>query len=328
MGFNADAAARALAAVEGSVPAAVDWLATHSGDAGVDAPFTAEGDAGAAATPVSKSIRCVATGKLFKSMAAAQLYAERTGRSDFEECEQEIVPLTDEEKAAKAAALRQKLATKRRAREEEEKQEKKQAEKRRRADGAALLQVKEQMAAQQIARDQALRRKEKQRQADERVRLRIEVAKNKAERAAAQALREGRPPPAPPSFEAAARAPRVEKSSAERLKLLADALEARRTGGVGLTALSTLLIYVKNAATKEDEKFRSINKGNKAFVKRVGHLRPAAAFLRLAGFDDVAASDAFPQGRFVLRAGVERAALDEAIAILTESKRVATASAT
>ena len=58
------------------------------------------------------------------------------------------------------------------------------------------------------------------------------------------------------------------------------------------------------------------------------HLRPAAAFLRLAGFDDVAASDAFPQGRFVLRAGVERAALDEAIAILTESKRVATASAT
>ena len=42
--------------------------------------------------PVAKSIKCVATGKLFPTMAAAQAYAARTGRTDFEESTEECVP--------------------------------------------------------------------------------------------------------------------------------------------------------------------------------------------------------------------------------------------
>jgi len=41
---------------------------------------------------VAKSIKCVATGKLFPTMAAAQAYAARTGRTDFEESTEECVP--------------------------------------------------------------------------------------------------------------------------------------------------------------------------------------------------------------------------------------------
>ena len=336
MGFSENAAKRALHHSQGSVAVAVNWLTSHSGDTDLDAQFevpaatAAAEPAGAAAAPAAaKSIRCVETGRLFPSMAAAQLYAERTGRTDFEETDEAIVPLTAEEKAAKMEALQQKLAAKRSARAEEEKQAKVQGEKRRRADGAMMLKMKEQMAAQQLDRDQHLRAKEKKRVVDERARLRIEIAKDKAERAAAKALREGRAPPAPPSFEAAAVGPTVTLTTVDRITQLADALEMRRTGGVGLTAISTLLVYVKNAATKEEEKYRSINKANKAYAKRVGHLRAATAILRLAGFSEDGKSEEFPSGRFIFKASTaDRSMLDSAIAILSNAKRRAKASAT
>ena len=38
------------------------------------------------------SYKCVATGKLFPTMAADQAYAARTGRTDFEESTEECVP--------------------------------------------------------------------------------------------------------------------------------------------------------------------------------------------------------------------------------------------
>ena len=46
----------------------------------------------APAAPVAKSIKCVATGELFPTMAAAQAYAAQTGRTDFEESTEECVP--------------------------------------------------------------------------------------------------------------------------------------------------------------------------------------------------------------------------------------------
>ena len=49
-------------------------------------------DAAPPAAPVAKSIKCVATGKLFPTMAAAQAYAAQTGRTDFEESTEECVP--------------------------------------------------------------------------------------------------------------------------------------------------------------------------------------------------------------------------------------------
>ena len=118
-------------------------------------------------------------------------------------------------------------------------------------------------------------------------------------------------------------------TTVDRITQLADALEMRRTGGVGLTAISTLLVYVKNAATKEEEKYRSINKANKAYAKRVGHLRAATAILRLAGFSEEGKSEEFPSGRFIFKASTaDRSMLDSAIAILSNAKRRAKASAT
>jgi hypothetical protein len=55
----------------------------------------------------------VETGRLFKSMDELQMYAEKTGRSNFEESTEEKKALTPEEVAAKKEALLERLATRR-----------------------------------------------------------------------------------------------------------------------------------------------------------------------------------------------------------------------
>jgi hypothetical protein len=47
-------------------------------------------EGGAAAPLVAKSIKCVETGRIFEDMVDAQVCAERTGRSDFEESTEEV----------------------------------------------------------------------------------------------------------------------------------------------------------------------------------------------------------------------------------------------
>lgn len=69
---DADRLARAL---EAKLDVAMRRL---EADDTVDAPP-------APAAPVARSIKCVATGRLFPGMAAAQAYAAQTGRTDFEE---------------------------------------------------------------------------------------------------------------------------------------------------------------------------------------------------------------------------------------------------
>ena len=53
-----------------------------------------------------RSWRCKETGKMFKSMADVQIYAERTNRGDFEETTVLIKPRTEEELKADQAKLK------------------------------------------------------------------------------------------------------------------------------------------------------------------------------------------------------------------------------
>ena len=93
--------------LQGSIENAIAWLTEYPAGsepaAGDAAPMDVEGGAGddskamegvteggAAAPLVAKSIKCVETGRIFKNMVDAQVYAERTGRSDFEESTEEV----------------------------------------------------------------------------------------------------------------------------------------------------------------------------------------------------------------------------------------------
>merc|ERR1712022_83094 len=64
-----------------------------------DTKSTSETNTGSS-PKVVKSYKCVETGRLFRSYQDMQIYAERTGRTNFEESSEEKKPLTKEEMAA------------------------------------------------------------------------------------------------------------------------------------------------------------------------------------------------------------------------------------
>ena len=72
-----------------NVESALDWLLSHENDKDIDEPIkkVPKGQTLASSGPVqvAKSIKCVETGRLFRNAMEAQAYAERTGRTQFEE---------------------------------------------------------------------------------------------------------------------------------------------------------------------------------------------------------------------------------------------------
>lgn len=80
--------------------------------AGTAPPADAVPAVASTSTAVAKSIRCVDTGKVFRTMMEAQAYAERTGNANFEECAEEKKALTPEEKAIMMEKMSAKLKEK------------------------------------------------------------------------------------------------------------------------------------------------------------------------------------------------------------------------
>jgi hypothetical protein len=206
MGFPEEKAKKALSVNKGNIDQAIEWImnnpdegdkssGTDGNDGGKvksDSGDAQEGgdenkgssDNPAVAPGAVKSYKCVETGRLFRTYQDMQIYAERTGRTNFEESSEEKKPLTKEEMAAAQEKLRQKIAQKRKEREEDEKKRKIEAEKKRREAGKGSSQLREEMAKIQRQREYEARKKEKQAQKLERERLRREIARDKAERLA------------------------------------------------------------------------------------------------------------------------------------------------
>jgi hypothetical protein len=138
MGFDQEPSAAALKETGGNLEAAMEILVNStSGGA-------ATGEDGATAK-VAKSIRCVETGKLFRNMNTAMIYAERSGKTNFEECDEEIPPMSAEEKAKKIEELKERIASKRAERAEAEKEEAKANEISRRAGGREMAAIREEV---------------------------------------------------------------------------------------------------------------------------------------------------------------------------------------
>lgn len=256
MGFPDLRARKAILATNATnLEGCIEWLDAHQDDADIDAPITL--------LDMSKST------------------AKKT-----------TTPMTKEEKEAKVAELQKRIAERKVQRKEEEKQHDKVSELQRREMGKNVNAAKEEFDAVQRKRDIATLKKEKDDSKRERERLRMEIAKDKAERIARGGKLTGSsrdpvrlqdlPSSAPVEKKKAAL---LNLSPTEKIEESIAKLKQYRVGNDGLTALKTLNVYVKNLLGKPDEdKFRTINLTNAAFKKRVGALVGGISFLLALGY--------------------------------------------
>mmetsp|Transcript_9420 Transcript_9420/g.30741 ORF Transcript_9420/g.30741 Transcript_9420/m.30741 type:complete len:410 (+) Transcript_9420:404-1633(+) len=334
MGFSELRARKALLSGARNAEAALEWCLDHEGDADIDAPIplvpkseallsAATHSGGASA----KSIRCVETGRLFRSVEEAQAYATKTGRTNFEESTEEKKPLTDEEKKQKVLELKELAARRRAEREGVEKVEDVDREKKRREQGKEAHLTREQLEKSQRQRELDRVKREKLDEKRERERLRAEIAKDKAERRARGGKLAGK-------LSADGYAPSIDQNDerrnqgvvlaggkdddddqegkatttttkkaappaatattpTERVDKAIASLSKYKTGGDGGVALKTLAAYVRNAADKgnDDPKYLSIPIDSRAFKERVLPLIGGTALLRAVGFEKT--DDAF-----------------------------------
>jgi thiol-disulfide isomerase/thioredoxin len=162
----------------GTVEGAVEWLLEHQDDMDIEEAIPA------GAGLVAQSYKCNECGKILSNMGVLEMHANKTGHSDFEESTELVKPLTPEEKAVKIAEIKNLLIKKRAEREETEKVDEVKNEIERRSAGKEMKKTREQQDIDQRKRDAMLRKREKDSVARERVRIRAELAKDKAERLA------------------------------------------------------------------------------------------------------------------------------------------------
>ena len=128
---SGSAVASSVATVEvdaGSSAAVSAAAATTASIAAAATDIKAGSENDSSEPPVFRSFRCVETGRLFRTEADVQLYAERTGRTEFEQSTEEVKARTKEEIQAKKIELEKKIEEKRKRRAREEKEAAKAAE--------------------------------------------------------------------------------------------------------------------------------------------------------------------------------------------------------
>lgn len=298
MGFSLVRAQKGLLNGNNTLEGAIEWITSHQDDADIDEPIaatvTSEPSTGG---QTAISYKCIKSGKIFSNMAALELHAKRTGYSDFEECTQEVKPLTPEEKAAKIEQIKRLLKAKRTEREMGEKKDNVEREKQRRFMGKEMTQTREMMEVEKRKRDAASRKKAKQEEKRERDRLLRELAKDKAERMANKGKLssklgvDGYQPdgiqydvsdgmdvdPAPPKPKKTANVAKIDD--------YIQKVSSYRAGGDGKKCLKILLAYVGNVADKpEEEKFKTINMENKVYKTKVKPFVGAKNLLLAVGF--------------------------------------------
>jgi len=181
----------------------LDWLEAHGEDS--DSPpgeIEAEHEEGDYTVPVSgageaKSLACLECGKVFKNHASASWHGEKSGHSQFEESTEEVKPLTEEEKALRLAELRAKMDAKRKAKAVQDADDVKRNEAIRRKGGKDMGTIREELKLKEAEKEAAQRKKDKIEDAKAKARVKEQIEADKkarAEKAAAEkARREGRP---------------------------------------------------------------------------------------------------------------------------------------
>jgi len=301
MGFTLIRAQKGLLYSSGkTVETAIEWLMQHQDDDDIDEPIPPVESTKAGDT--ARSFKCVKTGKIFSNMANLELYANRTGYTDFEESTEEVKPMTPEEKAAKLLEIKALLKAKREEREDAEKVDHKEREKQRRFMGKEVAQTREQMEKEQRKREAQARKREKMEQKRERERIRAELEKDKRERMANKGKLKGRlgvdgyAPSAiqyeqngsgeqDGSGEPAAQKPKTSGANAAKIDEYIAKVASYRAGGDGGKCLKVLSLLVGNAADNPtEEKFKSVNTETKTYKNKVKPFLGAKQLLLAVGF--------------------------------------------
>lgn len=146
---------------------------------------------------VARSIKCTDCNKVFNNETEASAHASRTNHQNFAESTEEKMPLTEEEKKAQLEKVKQLLAEKKAAREEKERKETIEQEKLRRKQGQEISTSKEYYQNMQAKLNAEEIRNNKIADAKARQKIKDQIAKDKADRAARaaqqKAEREGIP---------------------------------------------------------------------------------------------------------------------------------------
>lgn len=166
----------------------------------------------------ARSLVCNECGKKFRSQAQAEFHASKTQHVDFAESEEEIAPLTHEEKKARLEELRQKLAEKRSGMSEQDKIDKKRNEVSKSRSSDLIFIVADQSPGdptkkyegntgyqrrsrkKKQLKEAATKRKEKQEEVEAKARIKAKIAADREQRRLKaekdKAEREGRAAPA------------------------------------------------------------------------------------------------------------------------------------
>ena len=202
MGFEKELSKEALIKTGNqSVAEAVEWISSHQnkddGPIGGNDVVEIDDKGNTTKPPMDPkgptSWKCVETGRIFKTMKDLELYAERTGRSNFEETTEKAKVRTAEEIAKAKEELKEKIRKKRLQREKAEKKAQIEREKARRAAGKFEGTMREEGLRLKRKRDQELRRKEKRDAARALALEKKRWAMQEAEKAAERAMKLGIP---------------------------------------------------------------------------------------------------------------------------------------
>jgi len=295
-GFPEIRAKKGLKHGGGTIEGAVEWISNHQDDMDIDEEEP-EG------TPEAKSYKCNECGKIISNVANLELHASKTGHADFSESTEEVKPLTPEEKAAKVAEIKALVKAKRAERDEKEKADNSISEIQRRSMGKQMAKTREQMEIDERKRANQLRKKEKLEEKRERERLRMELAKDKAERMANKgklSSKLGVDGYNPDAIQYDGDGDTVMDAEVPKKRAKVDAakiddyiskVSSYRAGGDGAKCLKVLKAYVGNLVDHpDDERFRSINMENKAYIGRVKPFIGAKNLLMAIGFKQEAGS--------------------------------------
>ncbi|KAL9593069.1 MAG: hypothetical protein Q9219_007685, partial [cf. Caloplaca sp. 3 TL-2023] len=130
----------------------------------------------------ARSLVCNECGKKFRNQAQAEFHASKTQHTDFAESQDEITPLTKEEKKAQLDELRLKLAAKRAGASEQDKLDKKRNEEIRRKSTKETQDIKEELRKKEQLKAAAAKRKEKQDEVEAKAQIKARIAADKEER--------------------------------------------------------------------------------------------------------------------------------------------------
>lgn len=175
--------------------------------------------------------------------------------------------------------------------------------------GKEMLKTKEEMDRDLRKREAYLRKKEKEDARKERERIRAELAKDKAERVANKGKLQSRlgvdgynpsaiqyevgPDGKPLELNRPMKEAKIDnKSAGAKVDDCIKKVSAYRAGGDGGKCLKILLAYVKNVSEQDDDKFKTINMHNKAYIGRVKPFIGAKALLLAVGFAPTESKDA------------------------------------